>query len=89
MLSNVAAERCSQGHDPDALVQVGSFTKVLTGTLLMRLTAEGTVNPDDPVERWLDTPDGTGITLRECSGGLACAGRSWAGCPTDVCPRRM
>ncbi|WP_055711121.1 serine hydrolase domain-containing protein [Streptomyces torulosus] len=64
VLSNVAAEQCSQGHDPDALVQVGSFTKILTGTLLMRLTAEGTVDLDDPVERWLDAPGGTGITLR-------------------------
>ncbi|MFF7258799.1 serine hydrolase domain-containing protein [Streptomyces sp. NPDC008159] len=64
VLSNVDAEQCSQGHDPDALVQIGSFTKILTGTLLMRLTAEGTVDLDDPVERWLDAPGGTGITLR-------------------------
>lgn len=37
------------GHDPDALVQVGSFTKILTGTLLMRLAAKGVVHLDDPV----------------------------------------
>ncbi|MFM9583098.1 serine hydrolase domain-containing protein [Streptomyces caniscabiei] len=64
VLSNGTAVQVSNGHDPDALVQVGSFTKILTGTLLMRLAAEGVVHLDDPVERWLNTPLGTGITLR-------------------------
>ncbi|MDX3388192.1 serine hydrolase [Streptomyces niveiscabiei] len=64
VLSNVASEHVSGHHDPDALVEIGSFTKVLTGTVLMRLATEGIVELDDPVERWLNAPFGTGITLR-------------------------
>lgn len=51
-------------HDPDKYVEVGSFTKVITGTLLQQLAAQGTLTLDDPVERWLGVPAGTGITLR-------------------------
>ncbi|OKH97394.1 serine hydrolase [Streptomyces sp. CB02923] len=52
------------GHRTDAYVEIGSVTKVLTGTALDRLAAEGVLTPDDPVDRWLDAPRGTGITLR-------------------------
>ncbi|MDX3134017.1 serine hydrolase [Streptomyces europaeiscabiei] len=51
-------------HDPDKYVEVGSFTKVITGTLLQQLADQGTLTLDDPVERWLGAPAGTGITLR-------------------------
>ncbi|MBZ4319439.1 serine hydrolase domain-containing protein [Streptomyces huiliensis] len=55
----------AHGHDPDAFVEIGSLTKVLTGTLLTRLAADGVLDMDDPLEKWLpaSTP-GTGITLR-------------------------
>ncbi|MFF3762941.1 serine hydrolase domain-containing protein [Streptomyces sp. NPDC001922] len=64
LLSSHAAPRVSHGHDPDAFVEIGSLTKVLTGTLLLRLAAAGTLDPDDPVDRFLNAPAGTGITLR-------------------------
>ncbi|MDX3690261.1 serine hydrolase [Streptomyces europaeiscabiei] len=51
-------------HDPDKFVEVASFTKVITGTILQQLAAEGALTLDDPVERWLGVPAGTGITLR-------------------------
>ncbi|WP_230195364.1 serine hydrolase domain-containing protein [Streptomyces coriariae] len=51
-------------HDPDKYVEVGSFTKVITGTILQQLAGQGVLTPDDPVERWLGAPPGTGITLR-------------------------
>jgi D-alanyl-D-alanine-carboxypeptidase/D-alanyl-D-alanine-endopeptidase len=52
------------GHDPDAYVELGSFTKVLTGTVLAVLAEKRVVSLDDPVERWLSAPAGTGVTLR-------------------------
>ncbi|MEU4463491.1 serine hydrolase domain-containing protein [Streptomyces sp. NPDC024017] len=51
-------------HDPDKYAEVGSFTKVITGTILQQLAKQGVLTVDDPVERWLDVPSGTGITLR-------------------------
>jgi D-alanyl-D-alanine-carboxypeptidase/D-alanyl-D-alanine-endopeptidase len=50
-------------HDPDAYVELGSVTKVLTGTILKSLVARRVLSFDDPVERWLDATPGTGITL--------------------------
>ncbi|UXY30264.1 serine hydrolase domain-containing protein [Streptomyces sp. HUAS TT20] len=55
----------SNGHAVDRFVQIGSLTKVLTGTALMRLAAAGALTLDDPVERWLPAAPGTGITLRQ------------------------
>ncbi|MFJ8696337.1 serine hydrolase domain-containing protein [Streptomyces roseolilacinus] len=52
------------GHDPALFVEIGSLTKVLTGTALVRAAAAGLLDPDDPVERWLPAPPGSGITLR-------------------------
>ncbi|MBB0230982.1 serine hydrolase [Streptomyces calidiresistens] len=60
--------RATGGHDPDAFVETGSLTKVVTGTLLTRLAERGTVSMDDPLERWLPAPVGTGITLRHLAG---------------------
>ncbi|MEU6050744.1 serine hydrolase domain-containing protein [Streptomyces xanthochromogenes] len=58
-------EQATNGHDPDKFVELGSFTKVVTGTVLHRLAAAGTLALDDPIEKWLpEVPGGTGITLR-------------------------
>lgn len=64
ILSSSAPPRLTNGHRTDAYAEIGSLTKVLTGTALDRLAADGVLAPDDPVERWLDAPPGTGITLR-------------------------
>lgn len=58
-------DRVAHGHDADRFVEIGSLTKVLTGTVLARLAAEGTVDFDTPLEDCLDeVPGGTGVTLR-------------------------
>jgi D-alanyl-D-alanine-carboxypeptidase/D-alanyl-D-alanine-endopeptidase len=64
LTSDAAAARVSDGHAVDRFVEIGSFTKVLTGTALMRMAAAGLLDPDDPVERHLPATPGTGITLR-------------------------
>lgn len=65
VLSSSAPPFAEGGHDPDRFVEIGSFTKVLTGTVLARMTAAGLLDLDDPVERRLGrVPAGTGITLR-------------------------
>ncbi|KOV59189.1 serine hydrolase domain-containing protein [Streptomyces sp. MMG1121] len=63
-MSGSTAARVSDGHAVDRFVEIGSFTKVLTGTALMRMAAAGLLDPDDPVERWLPAVPGTGVTLR-------------------------
>ncbi|MBD0740913.1 serine hydrolase [Streptomyces sp. CBMA152] len=64
VLSESAPLRIENGHDPRLFVQIGSLTKPLTGTLLVSLAAEGALALDDPLERFLPVPPGTGITLR-------------------------
>ncbi|MFE0512542.1 serine hydrolase domain-containing protein [Streptomyces sp. NPDC058964] len=64
VLSDSEPPSVSNGHAVDRFVQIGSLTKVLTGTALMRLAAAGALTLDDPVERWLPAAPGTGITLR-------------------------
>ncbi|MDI9832063.1 serine hydrolase domain-containing protein [Streptomyces sp. KAU_LT] len=56
------------GHDPDRYAEMGSFSKVVTATVLQRLSEQEVVALDDPVERWLGVPAGTGITLRHLAG---------------------
>ncbi|MET9447832.1 serine hydrolase domain-containing protein [Streptomyces cinerochromogenes] len=63
VLSDADPPRVSDGHAVDRYVQIGSLTKALTGTLLARLAEAGAVGLDDPVERWLPAPPGTGVTL--------------------------
>ncbi|WP_318201801.1 serine hydrolase domain-containing protein [Streptomyces sp. SCL15-4] len=63
VLTDAAPPRVTGGHVLDRYVQIGSLTKALTGTLLARLAEAGVAGPDDPVERWLPAPPGTGITL--------------------------
>ncbi|MFF4549196.1 serine hydrolase domain-containing protein [Streptomyces sp. NPDC001406] len=65
VLSDSEPPKVGDGHAVDRFVQIGSLTKVLTGTALMRLAAAGALTLDDPVERWLPAAPGTGITLRQ------------------------
>jgi D-alanyl-D-alanine-carboxypeptidase/D-alanyl-D-alanine-endopeptidase len=64
VLTDASPARVTGGHAVDRFVEIGSFTKVLTGTALMRMAAAGLLDADDPVERWLPAVPGTGITLR-------------------------
>ncbi|RCH66854.1 class A beta-lactamase-related serine hydrolase [Streptomyces sp. SDr-06] len=64
VLSSFEEPRAQDGHALDAYVQIGSLTKPLTGTILVRLAAAGVLRPDAPVEEFLPVPSGTGITLR-------------------------
>ncbi|MDH6129570.1 serine hydrolase domain-containing protein [Kitasatospora sp. GP82] len=65
VISSASAGSVSGGHAVDRYAEIGSFTKVLTGTALMRMAAAGVLAPDDPLERWLPQAPGTGITLRQ------------------------
>lgn len=56
--------RVEHGHSPDRFVEIGSLTKVLTGTALVRMAAAELLGLDDPVERWLPAAPASGITLR-------------------------
>ena len=54
---------------------IASLTKAFTSTVVLQLEAEGKLDIDDPVARWLSgvVPDGDAITLRELmnhTGGL-------------------
>ena len=53
----------ADGHAVDRYVEIGSLTKVVTGTALTRMAAAGVLAVDDPVERWLPEAPATGITL--------------------------
>lgn len=53
------------GHDPDAFAEMGSLTKVVTGTVLTQLAKAGTLGLDDPLGTWLPAAAGTGITLEQ------------------------
>jgi D-alanyl-D-alanine-carboxypeptidase/D-alanyl-D-alanine-endopeptidase len=63
VLSDAAAPSVCDGHAVDRFVEIGSLTKVVTGTLLTRLAAAGALSLDDPLERWLPAAPPTGITL--------------------------
>ncbi|MBW1596332.1 serine hydrolase [Streptomyces sp. JJ38] len=62
--AGIAASRTTGGHDPDAFVEIGSLTKVVTGTAAMQLAAKGRLSLDDPLDRWLTQAPATGVTLR-------------------------
>ncbi|RKN08440.1 class A beta-lactamase-related serine hydrolase [Streptomyces radicis] len=63
--------KVTPGHDPEKHVEIGSLTKVITGTALMRMSAAGMVSPADPVEKWLPAAPGTGITLQHLASHTA------------------
>jgi D-alanyl-D-alanine-carboxypeptidase/D-alanyl-D-alanine-endopeptidase len=50
---------------PDATLEAGSITKVLTGMLLADLILEGTVGPEQDVASLLPLPQLTGVTLAQ------------------------
>jgi D-alanyl-D-alanine carboxypeptidase len=51
---------------PDAVVRVGSISKVVTSTLILSLVEEGTLTLDDPLSTVLpDTPVGGDATIRQ------------------------
>ncbi|MGW3169650.1 serine hydrolase domain-containing protein [Streptomyces sp. NPDC001153] len=64
VLTDTSPAQVDDGHAVDRFVEIGSFTKVLTGTALVRMAAAGLLDVDDPVERRLPAAPGTGITLR-------------------------
>ncbi|MER6712481.1 MULTISPECIES: serine hydrolase domain-containing protein [unclassified Streptomyces] len=51
------------GHDPDVFAEMGSLTKVVTGTILTQLAKAGALNVHDPLSTWLPTAADTKITL--------------------------
>ncbi|UUN27843.1 serine hydrolase [Streptomyces sp. FIT100] len=58
-------DRATHGHGADRFVEIGSLTKVFTGTVLVRLAKEGALDLDTPLEACLtEVPKGTAITLR-------------------------
>lgn len=63
VLSDAAPPDVSDGHAVDRFVEIGSLTKVVTGTALARMATSGVVGLDDPLERWLPETPRTGITL--------------------------
>ncbi|MGW5848269.1 serine hydrolase domain-containing protein [Streptomyces sp. NPDC055254] len=64
IFSSNQAPQVLHGHATDLYVQLGSLSKVLTGTVLAQLAAAGTVNMDAPLDEFLPVPPNTGITLR-------------------------
>ncbi len=63
VFSHTGPPTFSNGHAADRFVEIGSLTKVVTGTALTRMAASGVLSLDDPVERWLPAAPGTGIRL--------------------------
>jgi len=60
------AIRASPGDLPaDGRFEIGSVTKTMTATLLALLAADGTLELDDEVSRWLPAGPNSGITLRQ------------------------
>ncbi|MEU6757754.1 serine hydrolase domain-containing protein [Streptomyces sp. NPDC046685] len=58
-------DRVTRGHDADRFVELGSLSKVMTGTILTGLAERGVTGLDTPLEDCLpEVPPGTGITLR-------------------------
>ncbi|GHE46119.1 serine hydrolase domain-containing protein [Streptomyces capitiformicae] len=51
------------GHDPDTFAEMGSLTKVVTGTILMQLASAGVLSAHDPLGTWLPAAADTKITL--------------------------
>ncbi|CAL9480486.1 serine hydrolase domain-containing protein [Streptomyces sp. enrichment culture] len=80
-------DRTAHGHDQDRFVEIGSLSKVFTGTVLTRLAKDGVVGLDTPLEECLEeVPAGTGITLRhlaEHTSGLPRLPAGPAGPPDD------
>ncbi|MEE1753640.1 serine hydrolase domain-containing protein [Streptomyces sp. SP18CS02] len=69
--AGVADRRTGRERLPQDRYRVGSITKTFVATVLLQLEAEGRLDLDDPVERWLpgvvrgNGHDGRKITLRQ------------------------
>ncbi|MEU2856001.1 serine hydrolase domain-containing protein [Streptomyces syringium] len=75
----------THGHDPDLFVELGSFTKVITGTILAQLANDGLLSLEDPLDHWLkEVPRGTGITLRHLADHTSGLPRLPPGPPASV-----
>ncbi|MEU1278760.1 serine hydrolase domain-containing protein [Streptomyces sp. NPDC005805] len=58
-------DRVTHGHDPDRFVEIGSLSKVFTGTVLARLTEQGVLDADTALCELVDEVDaGCPVTLR-------------------------
>ena len=56
---------------PRTLFRIGSVSKLLTATLLMRLSQEGRIDLDAPVGRYVDVPRPLAdVTIRQLAGHL-------------------
>lgn len=63
----------------DSVFRIGSLSKLLTATTLVRLAERGAVSLDDPVSRWLGSFADPRVTLRQLAqhlGGVRHYGRS-------------
>ncbi|QRX91152.1 serine hydrolase domain-containing protein [Streptomyces noursei] len=58
-------DHVSRGHSLNHFVELGSLSKVVTGTILTQLATAGALHLDDQLELHLaDVPKDTGVTLR-------------------------
>jgi serine-type D-Ala-D-Ala carboxypeptidase/endopeptidase len=57
------AVKLSDGCPLDGRFEIGSTTKTMTGMVLASLVADGVVALDDPIGRWVDAGQNSGITL--------------------------
>ncbi|TXS55817.1 serine hydrolase domain-containing protein [Streptomyces sp. t39] len=58
-------DRVAHGHDPDRFVEIGSLSKVFTGTVLAALAGQGALDPDAPLHEILpEVPRTSAITPR-------------------------
>lgn len=58
-------DRAVHGHDPDRFVEMGSLSKVFTGTVLTALAGRGVLDPDAPLHEILpEVPRSSTITPR-------------------------
>ncbi|MFF7458331.1 serine hydrolase domain-containing protein [Kitasatospora sp. NPDC008115] len=70
----VADTASGQPRSPRERFRIGSVTKTFTATVVLQLRAEGRLDLDDPVERWLpgvvrgNGNDGSAITVRQLLG---------------------
>jgi CubicO group peptidase (beta-lactamase class C family) len=82
-----------EDHEPDGGIQyrIGSLTKTFVAVLIMRLRAEGLLDLDDPVSRYLDPGEVGSATIAQLlshTAGLAAESRGpwWERTPGDLRP---
>lgn len=77
------ADRSGRPLDADAVFELGSISKAMVGSLLARMAADGRVNLQDPVQRWLPELRGTDagrltlLSLATHTSGLPRLPMSW------------